>query len=123
MAKIRLFLFIALLLPLCCCKDGAELSPKDASRITGFWYLEKPVQPNWLYYFSDGYSEHRIVVPGSPDYVLEYSYRTFADTIFLSNIHTNQVRVWIVKEISEDRAQILEQTLDSLWPQYTLKRL
>lgn len=115
---IILFLILALL---ACHKDAPEPGGIDASRIEGFWKLS--IRPEWLYYFSNGYSQHRILTPGEPDYTLEYSYRTYSDTIFLSNIHTSQIRVWIVKYIDNDSAVIQEQTLDPIWPLYKLKRL
>lgn len=116
-------LALTLILLFCfACKDGQELSTTDASRIEGFWQLQ--THPDWLYYFSDGYSEHRILSnTGAPDYILEYSFRTCADTIFLSNIHTSQIRVWVVRYIDAENAEVQEQTLDPIFPIYKLRRL
>ena len=103
------------------CKDGAEQSPKDASRIEGFW--QSAWHPDWLYYFSDGYSEQRIVHPGQTDEVAEYSYSTVADTVFLSDIHSGLNRVWLVLEIGEDAATVREIQPGPLVPIYKLRRL
>lgn len=113
---------LALLLVMSCHKDIADAPGNtDASRIEGFWKLS--IRPEWLYYFSNGYSQHRVLTPGEPDYTLEYSYRTYSDTIFLSNIHTSQIRVWVVRYIDEESAEIQEQTLDPIFPIYKLRRL
>jgi hypothetical protein len=103
------------------CKDsaGTDFNARDASQIEGFW--KGTSHPEWLYWFSNGHSEQRVIDFGQQITKIEYSYRTSQDTVFQTNIFTGQRRVWTTYFFTPDSVQITEP--GALVLTLTLKRL
>ena len=117
-------LFLFFILP--SCKDGDTFNPRDASNIEGVWQGTAGGNAVWTLYFSDGYSQHRVIDFGQELLKYEYAYRTHRDTIFMDNLFNNQLvwnRVWVVEFKDRDNVVAREVGQPDTLPRFVLKRI
>lgn len=115
------------LLFLTSCKDSIyQFNPHDARQIEGIWRATADGDANWTLYFSDGYSQHRVIDFGQELLKYEYAYRINRDTVFMDNLFNTQFvwnRVWVLEFSDPDHATAREVGQPDTLPIFNLTRL
>lgn len=118
---------IVLALTLFSCKDdGSAFNPRDARNIEGLWSATAGGNAVWTLYFSDGYSEHRVIDFGQEVIHYEFAYRTNYDTVFLDNLFSNSNtwnRVWVVEFQDENNCIARDVAQPDPLPAFVMRRI